>query len=175
MFKIWPSILRSLFSLHFSHIPFTFRCFSIYYQGFLENNGFCSASGYLKEELIIWKMLLITFFSNSNWIMDHYLNNFVIINLKKSVSKIKRNFDLVNFLTLFIHVLYWSMSKHKPKHKLEKWFIISGDGVRPSVRPYKTKQTDQRVKPLFKLVLWLMLGRGLLYDSSLVSFTVIAA
>ena len=28
-----------------------------------------------------------------------------------------------------------------------------------SVRPYKTKQTDQRVKSLFKLVLWLVIGR----------------
>ena len=34
------------------------------------------------------------------------------------------------------------------------------------VRTYKTKQTDQRVKPLFKLVLWLVLGRGSLYESS---------
>ena len=43
--------------------------------------------------------------------------------------------------------------------------------VRPSIPPYvyKTKQTDQRVKPFFKLVLWLVLGRGSLYDSSLVS------
>ena len=38
-------------------------------------------------------------------------------------------------------------AQHKPKHKLEKWFIISGDGV----RPYKTKQTDQRVKSLLML------------------------
>ena len=37
-----------------------------------------------------------------------------------------------------------------------------------NVRTYKTKQPDQRVKPLFKLVLWLVLGRGSLYDSSLV-------
>ena len=36
------------------------------------------------------------------------------------------------------------------------------------VRTYKTKQTDQRVKPLFKLVLWLVLVRESLYDSSLV-------
>ena len=36
------------------------------------------------------------------------------------------------------------------------------------VLTYKTKQTDQRVKTLFKLVLWLVLGRGSLYDSSLV-------
>ena len=40
--------------------------------------------------------------------------------------------------------------------------------VMVSVRTYKTKQTDQRVKPLCKLVLWLVLGRGSLYDSSLV-------
>ena len=39
-----------------------------------------------------------------------------------------------------------------------------------SVRPSKTKQTDQRVKPLFKLVLRLVLGRGSLYDSSLVCY-----
>ena len=32
---------------------------------------------------------------------------------------------------------YWST----PKHKLEKWFIISGDGVRPSLHKYvRTKQ-----------------------------------
>ena len=62
---------------------------------------------------------------------------------------------------------YWS----NPKHKLEKWFIISCDGVRPSVRTYvRTKQTDQRVKPLFKLVLWWVRRCGSLYDSSLVSF-----
>ena len=36
--------------------------------------------------------------------------------------------------------------------------------VMVSVRPYKTKHTDQRVKPFFKLVLWLVLGRGSLYD-----------
>ena len=47
---------------------------------------------------------------------------------------------------------------------------ISGDGVRPYIRTYKTKQTDQRVKPFFKLVLWLVLGRGSLHDSSLVLF-----
>ena len=43
--------------------------------------------------------------------------------------------------------------------------------VRPYIRMYvqnKTKQTDQTVKPLFKLVIWLVLGRGSLYDSSLV-------
>ena len=39
---------------------------------------------------------------------------------------------------------------YKPKHKLEKWFIISGDGavrtyVRTHARTYKTKQTDQRL------------------------------
>ena len=39
---------------------------------------------------------------------------------------------------------------------------------------YKTKQTDQRVQPLFKLVLWLVLGRGSLYDSSLVIIIFIA-
>ena len=32
------------------------------------------------------------------------------------------------------------MPKHKPKHKLEKWFIISGDGVRPYVRTYIQNQ-----------------------------------
>ena len=65
-------------------------------------------------------------------------------------------------------------AQHKPMHKFEKWFIISGDFFRPSVRPYKTKQTDQGVKPLFKLVLWLLLGRGSLYDSSLVRVLKIA-
>ena len=40
--------------------------------------------------------------------------------------------------------------------------------VMVSVRQYKPNQTNQRVKPLFKLVFWLVLGgRGLLYDSSL--------
>ena len=50
-----------------------------------------------------------------------------------------------------------STSKHKPKYKLEKWFIISGNGVRPYVhtfvRPYVTyvskKHIDQRFKPFF--------------------------
>ena len=46
--------------------------------------------------------------------------------------------------------------------------------VRPYIRTYKTKHTDQRVKPLFKLVLWLVLGRGSLYDSSLVLFIHVA-
>ena len=40
------------------------------------------------------------------------------------------------------------MPKHKPKHKLEKWFIISGDGVRPYIstkqnKPIKDKTTFQ--------------------------------
>ena len=41
-----------------------------------------------------------------------------------------------------------------PKHKLEKWFIISGDGVRPSVRTYdvQNKTNRSKIKPLFKLV-----------------------
>ena len=40
-------------------------------------------------------------------------------------------------------------AQHKPKHKLEKWFIISGDGVRTYVtctyvqNKTKQKQTDQ--------------------------------
>ena len=47
----------------------------------------------------------------------------------------------------------WTTPKHKPMYKLEKWFIISGDGVRPSVhtyayvRTYKTKQN----KPIKQL------------------------
>ena len=57
-------------------------------------------------------------------------------------------------------------AKHKPKHKLVKWFIISGDGVRPSVRAYVCNVKDQRVEPFFQLVLWLVLRRGSLYDSS---------
>ena len=44
--------------------------------------------------------------------------------------------------------------------------------VRTYVPTYKTKQTDQRVKPLFKLVLWLVLRRGSLYDSSLVYYII---
>ena len=56
---------------------------------------------------------------------------------------------------------YWSTPKHKPKHK------------RPSISPYvtyvHTKHTNQRVKPFFKLVIWLVLARGSLYDSSLVT------
>ena len=36
---------------------------------------------------------------------------------------------------------YCSTPKHTPKHKLEKWFIISSDGVRPSVHmSVRTKQ-----------------------------------
>ena len=52
--------------------------------------------------------------------------------------------------------------------------------VRPYIRKYvrtyvqnKTKQTDQTVKPLFKLVLWLVLGRGSLYDTSLVIYIIV--
>ena len=63
-----------------------------------------------------------------------------------------------------------STPKHKTKHKLEKWFIISGNGVRTyvcNVRTYKTKQ-NKPIKPLFKPVL----GRGSLYESSLVMYNV---
>ena len=43
--------------------------------------------------------------------------------------------------------------------------------IRTYVRTYvRTKQNKPiKIKPLFKLVLWLVLGRGSLYDSSLVS------
>ena len=40
--------------------------------------------------------------------------------------------------------------------------------VRTYVTSVRTKHTYQRVEPFFKLVLWLVLGRGSLYDSSLV-------
>ena len=36
--------------------------------------------------------------------------------------------------------VYWSKPKHKPKHKLEKWFIISGDGVRTYVQNTMIKE-----------------------------------
>ena len=62
----------------------------------------------------------------------------------------------------------WSTPKHQPKDRLEKWLFISCDGVRTYVRI----QTDRRVKPYFKLVLWLVLRRGSLYDSSLVFNTI---
>ena len=39
-------------------------------------------------------------------------------------------------MTLFNELIH---AQHKPKHKLEKWFIISGDGVRPSVRTKQNK------------------------------------
>ena len=75
--------------------------------------------------------------------------------------------NLIAFRAIRIIVIFDPRPSTKPKHKLEKGFIISVDGVRPSVhtyvcnvRTYKTKQTDQRVKPLFKLVLRLVLGRG---------------
>ena len=42
---------------------------------------------------------------------------------------------------------YWSTPKHKLKHKLEKWFIISGGGVRPYIRKYvRTYVTYVRTK-----------------------------
>ena len=38
---------------------------------------------------------------------------------------------------------YWSTPKNKPKHKLEKWFIISSDdGVRPSVQNKTIKELN---------------------------------
>ena len=37
--------------------------------------------------------------------------------------------------------LSWSTPKHQPKHKLEKWFIISGDSVCPYIRTYKTHRS----------------------------------
>ena len=76
---------------------------------------------------------------------------------------------------LFIHTVEnlfmkynWSTPKHKPKHKLEKWFIISVDGVGPYVHTKQNKPIKELNVSLFKLVLWLVLGRGSLYDSSLV-------
>ena len=56
-----------------------------------------------------------------------------------------------------------STSKHKSKHKLEKWFIISGDGVRTSVR---SKHTKHRVKQISSYCF----GWCLSDDSSLVIF-----
>ena len=73
--------------------------------------------------------------------------------------------EIISAIKLY-HMLHWTCDKTlqfqknseklllihaqaQTKHKLEKWFIISGDGVRPYictyVRTYKTKQTDQRL------------------------------
>ena len=41
-----------------------------------------------------------------------------------------------SLVTKIVFTLNWSTPKHKSKYKLEKWFIISGDGVRPSVHTY---------------------------------------
>ena len=38
--------------------------------------------------------------------------------------------------------------KHQPKHKLEKWFIISVDGVRPSVHTYVCTNQTKPIKEL---------------------------
>ena len=43
-------------------------------------------------------------------------------------------------------------------------YLVMVSVLRPSVR---TKRNEQRIKPIFKLVLWLVIGRGSLYDSSL--------
>ena len=40
--------------------------------------------------------------------------------------------------------IYWSTPKHQPKHKLEKWFIISVDGV----RTYETYVQNKSIKEL---------------------------
>ena len=37
---------------------------------------------------------------------------------------------------------YWSTSKHKPKHKLEKWFIIFVDGVGTYVQNTSIKELN---------------------------------
>ena len=39
-------------------------------------------------------------------------------------------------------------AKHNPKHKLEKWFIISGDGVRPSLQFIRTYVQNTPIQEL---------------------------
>ena len=75
---------------------------------------------------------------------------------------------LMEYCTVINSIQSLSPPKHQLKHKLEKWFIISGDGVRPHVHTYV--HTDQRVESFLKLVLWLVLGRGSLYNTSLVFY-----
>ena len=43
---------------------------------------------------------------------------------------------------------YWSTPKHKPKHKLEKWFIIPGDGVCPTYVMYVPYVHNTPIKEL---------------------------
>ena len=69
-------------------------------------------------------------------------------------------------------VVYWTTSKAKAwkvGHYFWWWWC-------PSVYTYvrvRTKHTDQRVKPFFKLVLCLVLGCGSLSDSSLVKSVIV--
>ena len=75
---------------------------------------------------------------------------------KRSSTGLSLSYDLIvsviqiKCFVLFNKQSYWSTIKHKPKHKLEKWFIISGDGVRPSVHTYAYVRTKQN-KPIKEL------------------------
>ena len=70
--------------------------------------------------------------------------------LEKALPCIPKSTQKMNICQnscIYLHKNNLSTPKHKPKHKLEKWFIIFGDGVCTYVQ-----KNDQRVKPLFKLV-----------------------
>ena len=54
------------------------------------------------------------------------------------------------------------------KTKAQDWKVVHYIWWCPSVRTYvRTIHTDQRDQPFVKLVVWLVMGRGSLYDSSL--------
>ena len=75
-----------------------------------------------------------------NW--TTYNMSIVLINKKPAIATTCKDYVVLkkfSNLSFNIHIIYWSTPKHKPKHKLEKWFIISGDGVRPSVRTKQNK------------------------------------
>ena len=48
----------------------------------------------------------------------------------------------------------WSTPKHQPKHKLEKWLIISGDGIRPYLHTYVRTKQDKPIKELNHFLSW---------------------
>ena len=98
-----------------------------------------------------------------NLILDYALTSDMA---SSTVAYLSAKMAKLNFITMAhgfkpkqfkdsVRFYNWSTSK------LEMWFTISGNGVRPSVHTYvrmyvcnvyvSTKHTDQRVKPFFKL------------------------
>ena len=142
---------------------------------------FCSSlSSLLCEFLIHWLVLKLWLKNNYIWqscagIREEFWAAFLPWKIylwysprywEKRESSLSAR-KLGNFTSFFPTLLIQAQTKAQAW----KWFIISGDGVRPSVHTYVQNKTNRsKIKPLFKLVLWLVLGRGSLYDSSLVMY-----